>query len=116
MRLSEICIERPVFTTVLSLVIVLVGALALLRLPNRELPDVDPPVVMVTTIFQGASAEVVERHEAPEAPGAANVPVMDGVLIIIRHSLVGYVWPVVLFLYWMSLCVYVYVCMYCACV
>ena len=72
MKLSEICIERPVFTTVLSLVIVLVGSLALLRLPNRELPDVDPPVVMVTTIFQGASAEVVETSVTEPLEGAIN--------------------------------------------
>ena len=45
MRLPEVCIERPVLTTVMSLAIVLIGAIALLRLPNRELPDVDPPVV-----------------------------------------------------------------------
>ena len=60
MRLSEICIERPVLATVMSLVIVLFGALALTRLANRELPDVDPPVVSVTTIFPGAAPEVVE--------------------------------------------------------
>lgn len=51
MRLSEICVERPVFASVLSLLILLLGAIALLRLPNRELPDVDAPVVSVTTIF-----------------------------------------------------------------
>ena len=60
MRLSAICIERPVLTTVMSLIIVLFGAIALPRLPNRELPDVDPPVVSVTTIYPGAAAEVVE--------------------------------------------------------
>ena len=60
MRLPELCIERPVLTTVMSLSIVLVGAIALLRLPNRELPDVDPPVVAVTTVYPGAAPEVVE--------------------------------------------------------
>jgi multidrug efflux pump len=60
MRLSEVCIERPVFATVLSLIILLLGAIALLRLPNRELPDVDAPVVSVTTIYPGAAPEVVE--------------------------------------------------------
>jgi multidrug efflux pump len=59
-RLSEICIERPVLASVMSLVILLFGAIALERLPNRELPDVDPPVVSVTTIFPGAAPEVVE--------------------------------------------------------
>jgi multidrug efflux pump len=60
MRLPEVCIERPVLTTVMSLAIVIVGAIALLRLPNRELPDVDPPVVSVTTVYLGAAPEVVE--------------------------------------------------------
>jgi len=60
MRLPEVCIERPVLTTVMSLAIVLVGAISLLRLPNRELPDVDPPVVAVTTVYPGAAPEVVE--------------------------------------------------------
>jgi multidrug efflux pump len=59
-RLPEVCIERPVLTTVMSLAIVLVGAIALTRLPNRELPDVDPPVVAVTTVYPGAAPEVVE--------------------------------------------------------
>jgi len=59
-RLSEICVERPVFASVLSLLIVLLGAIALLRLPNRELPDVDSPIVSVTTVYPGAAPEVVE--------------------------------------------------------
>ena len=60
MRLPELCIERPVLTTVMSIAIVLVGGIALERLPNRELPDVDPPVVSVTTVYLGAAPEVVE--------------------------------------------------------
>ena len=60
MRISQICIERPVLATVMSLVIALFGILALQRLPNRYLPNVDPPVVSVTTIFPGAAPEVVE--------------------------------------------------------
>ena len=42
MRISEICIERPVLTAVMSLVILLFGAISLTRLPNRELPDILP--------------------------------------------------------------------------
>ena len=60
MKFSEICIERPVLSTVMSLVIVLFGIVALTRLANRELPDIDPPVVSVTTIYPGAAPEVVE--------------------------------------------------------
>ena len=44
----------------MSLVIVLLGGIAMTRLPNRELPDVDPPIVSVTTVFTGAAPEVVE--------------------------------------------------------
>src|SRR5689334_22466909 len=44
----------------MSLAIVLVGAIALGRLSVRELPDVDPPVVSVTTVYPGAAAEVAE--------------------------------------------------------
>ena len=60
MKFSEICIERPVLSTVMSLVIVLFGMVALTRLANRELPDIDPPMVSVTTIYPGAAPEVVE--------------------------------------------------------
>jgi len=59
-RLSEICIERPVLATVISLLITMLGVIALFRLPNRELPDVDPPIVSVITVYSGAAPEVVE--------------------------------------------------------
>ena len=60
MKLSQTCIERPVLSTVMSLVIVLFGLIAISRLPNREYPDVDPPVVAVTTVLPGAAPEVIE--------------------------------------------------------
>ncbi|MBX3025650.1 efflux RND transporter permease subunit [bacterium] len=60
MKLSQTCIERPVLSTVLSIVIVLFGAIALSRLANREYPDVDSPVVAVTTVLPGAAPEVIE--------------------------------------------------------
>ncbi|MGH7805841.1 MAG: efflux RND transporter permease subunit, partial [Candidatus Binatia bacterium] len=60
MKLSEVSIERPVLATVMSVVIVIFGAISLTRLPNRELPDIDTPVVSVTTVYPGAAAEVVE--------------------------------------------------------
>lgn len=60
MKLSHVCIERPVLATVLSLVIVLFGIISATRLTNRLYPDVDPPVVSVTTLLPGAAPEVVE--------------------------------------------------------
>jgi multidrug efflux pump len=61
MNLSEFCIRRPVFATVLSLMLVIFGLVALDRLPLREYPDINRPVVSVTTIYRGASANVVEN-------------------------------------------------------
>jgi multidrug efflux pump len=62
MQLPEICIKRPVFATVLSLIVLLVGLISYTRLPVREYPRIDDPVVSVTTDYRGASAEVVESQ------------------------------------------------------
>jgi multidrug efflux pump len=59
-RLSDISIERPVLATVMNLLIVVVGLAAFAALPVREYPDVDPPVVSVSTVYPGAAAETVE--------------------------------------------------------
>ena len=58
MQLPEVCIKRPVFATVLSLIVLLVGLISYTRLPVREYPRIDDPVVSVTTDYRGASAEV----------------------------------------------------------
>ena len=60
MQLAETSIRRPVFATVLSLLIVLVGAVSYTRLSVREYPKIDEPVVSITTVYTGASSEVVE--------------------------------------------------------
>jgi len=60
MQLAETSIRRPVFATVLSLLIVLVGAVSFNRLSVREYPKIDEPVVSVQTRFGGASSEVIE--------------------------------------------------------
>ena len=62
MQLAETSIRRPVFATVLSLLIVLIGAVSFNRLNIREYPKIDEPVVSVTTIFTGASSEVIEAQ------------------------------------------------------
>jgi multidrug efflux pump len=60
LQLAETSIRRPVFATVLSLLIVLIGAVSFNRLTVREYPKIDEPVVSVTTVFTGASSEVME--------------------------------------------------------
>ncbi len=62
MTLPETCIKRPVFATVLSIVVLLVGLIAYQRLSVREYPRIDEPVVTVETWYKGASAEVVESQ------------------------------------------------------
>jgi multidrug efflux pump len=62
MRLPEICIQRPVFATVMSLMIVLVGVISFDRLTVREYPKIDTPVVSVRTVYKGASAQVIESQ------------------------------------------------------
>jgi multidrug efflux pump len=62
MSLFELCVRRPVLATVLSLVIVLIGLISYTRLSVREYPRIDEPVVSVTTLYRGASAEVVESQ------------------------------------------------------
>ncbi|HCP76890.1 MAG TPA: multidrug transporter AcrB, partial [Pusillimonas sp.] len=62
MVLSEVCIKRPVFATVLSLLVVLVGLISYDRLTVREYPAIDEPVVSVLTEYKGASPEVVESQ------------------------------------------------------
>jgi multidrug efflux pump len=62
MKLSQVSIQRPVFATVMSLAIILFGIIAFTRLPVREYPDIDPPVISVVTFYRGASPSVVETE------------------------------------------------------
>ena len=62
MWFSEFCIRRPVFATVLSLIVMLVGLVSYHRLSVREYPNIDEPVVSVRTDYPGASAEIVETQ------------------------------------------------------
>lgn len=62
MKLSTISIKRPVFATVMSLTILLFGIIAFSRLPVREYPDIDPPIISVVTFYRGASPSVVETQ------------------------------------------------------
>ncbi|HEY7481496.1 MAG TPA: efflux RND transporter permease subunit [Gemmatimonadales bacterium] len=60
MKLSDLSIHRPVLATMLSLALVLFGAIGYTQLAVREFPDVDPPIVSVTTALPGANPQVVE--------------------------------------------------------
>ena len=62
MVLSDVCISRPVFATVLNILLVLLGLVAYQRLSVREYPRIEEPVVTVTTTYPGANAEIVESQ------------------------------------------------------
>jgi len=62
MILSDLSVKRPVLASVISLLLVAFGLVCFLRLPLREYPDIDPPVVSVETGYPGASAAVVETR------------------------------------------------------
>ena len=62
MKLPQVSIGRPVLATVMSVAIVLFGVLGFSRLPVREYPDIDPPIVSITTFYRGASPSVVETE------------------------------------------------------
>jgi len=60
MKLSDTAIRRPVLASMLSAALVLFGVIGYTRLSVRELPDIDPPIISVTTVLPGANAQVVE--------------------------------------------------------
>lgn len=62
MFLSDFSVKRPVFATVISMVLVVFGLVAFDRLPLREYPDTNRPLVSVSTTYRGASATVVENR------------------------------------------------------
>ncbi|HET7250557.1 MAG TPA: efflux RND transporter permease subunit [Gemmatimonadales bacterium] len=60
MKLSDTAIRRPVLASMLSAALVLFGVIGYTRLSVRELPDIDPPIISVSTVLPGANAQVVE--------------------------------------------------------
>jgi len=62
MKLSEVSIRRPVLATVMSLTILLFGAISFFRTPVREYPNIDPPIVSITTVYRGAASNVIEAE------------------------------------------------------
>lgn len=75
MILSDVSVKRPVFATVISLLLIAFGVISFGDLSVRELPDVDPPVVSVRTSYPGANAAVVETRITQIVEGViAGVP------------------------------------------
>lgn len=62
MSLFALFVRRPVLSTVLSLLVVLIGFVSYTRLTVREYPNIDEPIVSVQTTYRGASAEIIETQ------------------------------------------------------
>lgn len=84
MKISEICVRRPVFASVLSLAVVLIGLMSYSRLSVREYPNIDEPVVSVDTTYKGASPEVVESQVTK--PLEDQISGIEGVSVMTSRS------------------------------
>ena len=81
---SQFFIDRPVFATVLSVVILLVGGVALVGMPVGQYPDVTPPTIAVTASYPGAGAEVVA--ETVTTPIEQEINGVEGMLYLASKS------------------------------
>ncbi len=87
MKISELCIRRPVFATVLSLTVMLIGLVSYSRLSVREYPKIDEPVVTVDTTYRGASADIVESQiTKPLEDSLAGIEGVDVITSISRQE------------------------------
>jgi multidrug efflux pump len=87
MKLSETSVRRPVFATVMSLLIVLIGAVSFKQLTVREYPRIDEPVVNVRTQLTGASAEVIESQVTkPLEDSIAGIDSVDIITSVSRSE------------------------------
>ena len=84
MVLSDVSIKRPVFATVMSLLLVVLGLAAFTKLPVRELPQIDPPIISITTQYRGAAAPVVETQVTEIIEGA--IAGIEGIHAITSES------------------------------
>ncbi len=84
MIVSDTSIKRPVLTIVGALITILLGILSFRSLPVREYPDTDVPTVSVTTIYRGASAEVVESRITE--PLEEQLSAIDGIRVLKSSS------------------------------
>ena len=81
MSISHYCIDRPIFASVISIVITLAGAVAMLKLPVAQYPDITPPQITVAATYPGADAQVVANNVAApieqQVNGADNMIYMN---------------------------------------
>jgi len=81
MNISRFCIDRPIFASVISIIITLGGALSMLSLPIAQYPDITPPQITISATYPGATADVVANNVAApieqQVNGADNMIYMN---------------------------------------
>jgi multidrug efflux pump len=60
--ISDVSVRRPVFAAVISLILLIIGGMSLGNMPIREFPDIERPIVSITTDYRGAASDIVERR------------------------------------------------------
>ena len=84
MSLSSTCIERPALPVVLSLLLIIAGIVGFSFLPDREYPEMQPPVVNVSTLYTGANAEIIQAQITE--PLLQEISGIEGIRIISSSS------------------------------
>jgi multidrug efflux pump len=85
MSLSSVCIERPVLPVVFAILLVIAGVVGYSALPDREYPEMDPPFVIITTIYTGANPEVIKAQITE--PLEQEINGVEGIRVISSTSM-----------------------------